>query len=79
MTQLSDYATKYTGIRFTRSPSGVLEMAIHTRGGPAQWGTSLTSLHTELGGAFLDVARDAENKVVIFTGTGDAFIAQLFQ
>ncbi len=76
MTQLGDYQNKFTGIHFTRSPTGVLELAIHTRGGPAQWGTSLTSLHTELGEAFLDIARDAENKVVIFTGTGDAFIAE---
>lgn len=76
MTQLGDYQHKYTGINFTRSPSGVLEMAIHTRGGSAKWGTSLTSLHTELGEALLDVARDHANKVVIFTGTGDSFIAE---
>jgi len=76
MTRFCDYADKYTGINFARSPSGVLEMAIHTRGGSAQWGTSLTSLHTELGEAFLDIARDTENKVVIFTGTGDTFIAE---
>ena len=74
--QLSDYATKYCGITFARSASGVLEMTIHTRGGPAKWGTSLSSLHTELGDAFLDVARDNANKVVIFTGTGDSFIAE---
>jgi enoyl-CoA hydratase/carnithine racemase len=76
MTRLTDYATKYHGITFTRSASGVLEMAIHTRGGSAKWGTSLKSLHTELGDAFLDVARDNANKVVIFTGTGDSFIAE---
>ena len=74
--QLSDYATKYQGINFTRSASGVLEITIHTRGGPAKWGTSLSSLHTELGDAFLDIARDNANKVVIFTGTGDSFIAE---
>ena len=74
MTELSDYATKYHGINFTRDAAGVLEMTIHTRGGVALWGTSLKSLHTELGHAFLDVARDPDNRVVIFTGTGDAFI-----
>jgi enoyl-CoA hydratase/carnithine racemase len=79
MTQLSDYQNKYTGINFTRSATGVLEMVIHTRGGSAQWGTSLTSLHTELGDACIDIARDNENKVVIFTGTGDTFIAQFDQ
>jgi enoyl-CoA hydratase/carnithine racemase len=75
MTRLSDYAEKYHGIRFARDAAGVLEMTLHTRGGPALWGTSLNSLHTELGDAFLDVARDPENRVVILTGTGDSFIA----
>jgi enoyl-CoA hydratase/carnithine racemase len=73
--QLTDYASKYTGINFSRGDNGVLEMTLHTRGGPALWGTSLTSLHTELGHAFLDVARDYENKLVILTGTGDSFIS----
>lgn len=76
MTQ-PDYADKYHGIRFTRSDDGVLEMTLHTRGGPALWGTSLKSLHTELGDAFLSVARDRENKIVIITGTGDSFIAAM--
>lgn len=75
MTQLSDYADKYHGIRFARSEGGVLEMTLHTRGGPALWGTSLNSLHAELGNAFLDIARDRENKIVILTGTGDSFLA----
>lgn len=74
--QLSDYADRYHGIRFSRE-GGVLEVRLHTRGGPAQWGTSLKSLHTELGDAFLDIARDRENKVVVLTGTGDSFIAAM--
>jgi enoyl-CoA hydratase/carnithine racemase len=74
--QLSDYENRYHGIRFARS-GGVLEMTIHTRGGPALWGTSLKSLHTELGEAFLSVARDPENKVLILTGTGDSFISAM--
>ena len=77
MTQLADYAEKYQGIRFARSEDGVLEITIHTRGGPAQWGSSPTSLHAELGDAFVAVARDAANKVVILTGTGDSFIVEM--
>ena len=72
-----DYAERYHGITFTRDDSGVLEMTLHTRGGPALWGTSLTSLHTELGDAFRDVGRDRDNRVVILTGTGDSFIAAM--
>jgi enoyl-CoA hydratase/carnithine racemase len=72
--QLSDYQDKYTGIRFARSDDGVLEMTLHTRGGPAKWGSSLDCLHAELPAAFLDVARDPANRVVLLTGTGDSFI-----
>jgi enoyl-CoA hydratase/carnithine racemase len=71
--QFSDYAQKYGSITFARE-NGVLEMALHTRGGSPLWGTTEKSLHAELPNAFLDVARDVENKVVIITGTGDSFI-----
>lgn len=74
MTQLSDYQDKYHCINFSRDDAGVLEMVMHTRGGPAVWGTSLKSLHTELGYAFREVADDPENRIVILTGTGDSFI-----
>lgn len=73
----ADYAHRFSCIRFNRSEDGVLEMTLHTRGGPALWGTSLTSLHAELGEAFLAVARDRANKVIILTGTGDSFIAAM--
>lgn len=75
MTKLSDYAALYHGVRFERSEAGVLEVTLHTRGGSALWGTSLNSLHAELGNVFLDIARDPENKVVVLTGTGESFIA----
>ena len=73
--QFTDYADKYQGVRFSRDDAGVLEMTLHTRGGPALWGSSPECLHGELGDAFLDVARDPGNKVVVLTGTGDSFIA----
>jgi enoyl-CoA hydratase/carnithine racemase len=73
--KLSDYGDKYRGIRFSRSDDGVLEMVLHTRGGPALWGSSPESLHGELGHAFVDVARDPETRVIVLTGTGDSFIA----
>jgi enoyl-CoA hydratase/carnithine racemase len=67
------YFDRYPSIAFRRE-DGILEMRIHTRGGPALWGPQ-GGLHRELGPAFADVANDRENKVVIFTGTGDAFCA----
>jgi enoyl-CoA hydratase/carnithine racemase len=73
---LIDYQTRYQTIRFERT-DGVLEVTLHTRGGEALWGTSLQSLHAELGHAFADIAGDRENKVVILTGTGANFIAAM--
>jgi hypothetical protein len=66
--QLADYQDRYQCLHFARDPAGVLEVRMHTRGGPALWGTSLNSLHAELGQAFLDIARDAENRLVIPRG-----------
>jgi enoyl-CoA hydratase/carnithine racemase len=73
----SAYQHKYNTIRLWRSESGVLELTMHTRGGPAKWGTSTRSLHAELGECFADIARDRENKVVIITGTGDVFCTEM--
>jgi enoyl-CoA hydratase/carnithine racemase len=69
MYTLDGYADSYRNIRFTRR-AGVLEMALHTDGGPLLWGGSI---HTELGDAFYKVGQDRENRVVILTGTGDGF------
>ena len=74
--KLADYADRYQTIRFDRS-DGVLEVTLHTRGGEALWGVTEHSLHNELGQAFLDIARDAENKVILLTGTGRSFIAAM--
>lgn len=70
MSRLSDYANKYPCARFTRDDHGVLELALHTDGGPLQW--SLAA-HRELPEVFREVGDDPENKVVILTGTGEAF------
>ena len=49
---------------------GILQLTFHTNGGPLQWGMLP---HREFAEAFRDVGSDPENKVVIMTGTGDAF------
>jgi enoyl-CoA hydratase/carnithine racemase len=74
---LDDYRERYATVRLTRSDAGVLTVALHTRGGPALWGTSLKSLHCELGQAFADIARDQDNRAVVITGTGDSFCAAM--
>lgn len=69
MTTFKDYADRFENIRMVRQ-DGVLEMHFHTRGGPLQWGLAA---HREFEQAFLDVARDRDNEVVIMTGTGAEF------
>ena len=66
---LADYQDKYKCVKFRRD-DGILEMRVHTDGGPLRWGRGP---HGELVQAFLDIGRDRSNKVVIMTGTGAEF------
>lgn len=67
--RIEDYANKYQNIRMRRE-DGILEVALHSNGGPLRWGRLP---HAELEEAFLLIGRDRENQVVILTGTGDEF------
>jgi enoyl-CoA hydratase/carnithine racemase len=53
---------------------GILEVALHTRGGPLVFNGYV---HEALVQAFRDIGDDRDNHVVILTGTGDEFCAQL--
>ena len=68
-TALVDYADKFETIRFRRE-DGILEVTVHTGGDSLRWGRLP---HAELEQAFLDIARDRDNQVVILTGTGADF------
>jgi enoyl-CoA hydratase/carnithine racemase len=70
---LDDYSHKYEHIKLDRTPDGILQIQLHSDGGPIVWGFWP---HEELGFCFQDVSADPENKVVILTGSGDAFIAK---
>lgn len=72
MTSLQQYAENYRNIRFERR-DGVLQVTLHTNGGSMQWGADPGCVHEQLGHAFYDIAHDRANKVVILTGSGDAF------
>jgi enoyl-CoA hydratase/carnithine racemase len=64
-----EYAERYETIRMERR-DGVLQLTFHTEGGPLQWGMTP---HREFPRAFRDIGDDPENRVVILTGTGEAF------
>ena len=69
MSDLPPYADQFEHVVMRRE-DGILELRLHTDGGPLQWGLQP---HEELGHVFRAVARDKDNRVVIVTGTGDAF------
>ena len=69
MVTLDEYANKYQSVRMERR-DGILQITLHTNGGSLQWGGTP---HEELPKAFHDIGSDPENRVVIMTGSGDAF------
>lgn len=74
MIKLSDYQTKYRFFKLERSREGVLKVVFQTDGRPIVWGLEPVE---ELGYLWADVAADRANNVVIVTGAGDEFIANM--
>ena len=60
------YFTRYENLHFYRDEQGILEVRMHTDGGPFVF-TGKT--HREFPDAFYDISRDRDNRVVILTGT----------
>jgi enoyl-CoA hydratase/carnithine racemase len=58
----------------TRSPEGVLEVVLHTDGGTLLFNGHV---HEELVELFHQIGQDADNRVVILTGAGEAFIDRI--
>jgi enoyl-CoA hydratase/carnithine racemase len=74
MSQLTDYQSRFPNARLTRSKSGVLEVTLHTNGG-----TLLFNGHTheQFVDLFHAIGGDVENRVVILTGSGSAFMESI--
>ncbi len=73
MIDLSAYQSKYSCARIERV-GGVLEVTLHTDGGPL---ILTETMHSELPLLFADIGNDPETKVVILTGTGDVFCTEM--
>jgi enoyl-CoA hydratase/carnithine racemase len=71
--RFDEYSTRYRHVAMRRE-RGILELRLHTDGGPLIWGDGP---HSELGQCFADVGADTDNRIVILTGTGEEFIARL--
>ncbi len=73
MTRFEEYAIKYQTIKMQRR-DGILEVTLHSNSGALLWNESV---HRELPYACTDISADPDNKVVILTGTGDTFCAEV--
>ena len=69
--ELSDYRDGWDHVEVERNEAGVLELRLHSDGGPLMWGAGP---HRELAELFAAVAADRDNRVVLLTGTGSHFI-----
>jgi enoyl-CoA hydratase/carnithine racemase len=73
MSRFEQYQNKYQHARLERR-DGILQATFHTGGKEMIW---QPGPHTEYGELFTDIARDPDNKVVILTGTGNSFCAEI--
>lgn len=69
MKHFDDYRNSYTCIKLERE-RGILTLTVHQDGETLLWNDRI---HWELVDAFYNISHDPENRVVIFTGTGDDF------
>src|SRR5260221_9836962 len=71
MAQFATYRDSFPNARLTRSKTGVLEVALHTDGGTLVFNGHT---HEQFVDLFHAIGSDADNRVVILTGSGGAFI-----
>ena len=68
------YFTAFKNYEFTRTPSGVLTLRFHTDGGPV---TFTGQTHSDFPRALYEIGQDRDNRVLVVTGTGDRFMADI--
>src|SRR3984893_17600175 len=74
MSHLDTYRDSFPSARLTRSKSGVLEVVLHTDGGTLVFNGHT---HEQFVDLFHAIGSDRDNRVVILTGSGDAFMEQI--
>ena len=74
MISFDDYRSSFPNARLTRSNTGVLEVALHTDGGPLVFNGYT---HEQFVDLFHAIGSDSENRVVILTGSGDVFMERI--
>jgi enoyl-CoA hydratase/carnithine racemase len=71
MHRFDDYRESFPNARLTRSKTGVLEVALHTDGGTLVFNGHT---HEQFVDLFHAIGSDPSNRVVILTGSGNAFM-----
>lgn len=71
MAKFDTYRDAFPNARLTRKNNGVLEIVLHTNGGKLVFNGHT---HEQFVDLFHQIGEDRDNRVVILTGTGDAFM-----
>ena len=74
MSHFDTYRDRFPNARLTRSKTGVLEVALHTNGGTLAFNGYT---HEQFVDLFHAIGSDRDNRVVILTGSGNAFMETL--
>jgi enoyl-CoA hydratase/carnithine racemase len=74
MTQFATYRDSFPNARLTRSETGVLEVTLHTDGGTVVFNGHT---HEQFVDLFHAIGSDPDNRVVILTGCGEAFMESI--
>src|SRR5437870_7730805 len=74
MNRFDGYRDSFPNARLTRSQTGVLELALHTDGGTLVFNGHT---HEQFVDLFHAVGSDPDNRVVILSGSGEAFMESI--
>src|SRR5437667_10199843 len=74
MNRFDAYRDSFPNARLARSKTGVLEVALHTNGGTLVFNGHT---HEQFVDLFHAIGSDPDNRVVILTGSGDAFMESI--
>src|SRR5689334_15244805 len=69
--KFDDYAEKYAPYFVMTRRDGIIELRMHTDGGPAMFDFAV---HNAWAQAWQEVGNDPDNEILIVTGTGDRWL-----
>lgn len=70
--RFEDYQEKYASYFKLERRNGILQVQMHTNGGPVMYGLPIHNAWSQL---WMEIGNDPENEVLIFSGSGDKWIA----